>query len=113
MQEQFPEEKYSWNRHWNAWKNHAWEFFWATGDSIAEAEEAQRDIKHKRAWTGINWQGESSSLSGADGIVFPDMNQNNPVLPGYCGVEDLLIKPYYEKLSYRVGEVFLAYDVTK
>jgi len=108
LQEQFPDEKYSWNRYWNAWKNHAWEFFWATGNTIAEAEEAQRGIKHKRAWTGINWQGESSSLSGADGIVFPDMNLNNPVLPGYGGVNELLIKPYYEKLSYRVGEVFLA-----
>ena len=107
LKDQFPEDNYSWNRQWNAWKNNAWEFFWATGDSIIEAEEAQRDIKHKRAWTGINWQGESSSLSGADGIVFPDMSQNNPVKPGYGGIGDLYIAPYYKKLSYRLGEVYL------
>ena len=61
---------YSWRRAWDAWGNHAWECFWAQGSSIGDARERLNEVKRSRAWVGINWQGESSTLSGADAIAW-------------------------------------------
>ncbi|MBE9040255.1 hypothetical protein IQ235_05540 [Oscillatoriales cyanobacterium LEGE 11467] len=62
-----------WTEHWNLWRNYAWEFFWATGKDVTEAREALNEVKRWRGWTGVNWIGESSTLSGADGVAYPGM----------------------------------------
>lgn len=62
-----------WDRDWDNWTNYAWEFFWAEGNSVTEARQALNEKKRARAWTGINWIGESSTLSGADGVAYPGM----------------------------------------
>jgi CRISPR-associated protein Cmr2 len=69
-----------WHRFWDAWINHAWEFFWATGtgETGDSAKEALNECKFARAWTGVNWAGESSTLSGIDGRAWPHMGQFHP-----------------------------------
>jgi CRISPR-associated protein Cmr2 len=75
IEQQLP-NKYCWQNEWNAWANHAWEFFWQQGDSISNVRQELNNTKRARDWTGINWQGESSTLSGADAIAFPSMSLN-------------------------------------
>jgi CRISPR-associated protein Cmr2 len=56
------------------WTKYAWEFFWVQGEigqSISDVREKLNQKKRWRDWTGINWQGESSTLSGADAIAYP------------------------------------------
>ncbi|MEM9543744.1 MAG: type III-B CRISPR-associated protein Cas10/Cmr2 [Cyanobacteria bacterium P01_E01_bin.42] len=65
---------YPWYDDWQRWERHAWEFFWATGASISEARKNLNEIKRARGWTGVNWIGESSTLSGADGVAYPGMS---------------------------------------
>ena len=70
--------EFHWDRNWRLWKNHAWEFFWAKGeanDSISDVREKINQVKNQRDWTGINWQGESSTLSGADAIAYPGLGK--------------------------------------
>ena len=57
-------DRYHWDAEWVRWKQCTWEIFWGTGET---SEAAMRDLerrKLKRDWTGINWTGESSSLTG-------------------------------------------------
>ncbi len=76
IEQQLPNNKYCWQNEWNAWTNHAWEFFWEQGSSISNVRQKLNDKKRSRDWTGINWQGESSTLSGADAIASPSMSLN-------------------------------------
>ena len=108
LREQFPDRQYTWNRHWNNWKNHAWEFFWGEGDTIPAASQNLYDRNyHRRAWIGINWEGDSSALSGADAIAFPDMLKSNPMKSDYPVLMQE-IKTYYTDLSYQVGEAIIS-----
>lgn len=74
--EQHLPANYRWQREWNAWTNHTWEFFWESGDSISDVRKKLNEKKRSRDWTGINWMGESSTLSGTDAIASPSMNLN-------------------------------------
>jgi CRISPR-associated protein Cmr2 len=65
----FPHETFSWEHEWLKWKQYTWEIFWGHGKS---PDEAMRDLerrKLKRDWTGVNWTGDSSSLTGTDAIA--------------------------------------------
>jgi CRISPR-associated protein Cmr2 len=95
---------YCWRRNWADWTNHAWEFFWATGDSITAARQNLNEVKRSRNWIGVNWTGESSTLSGADARTFPGMGkQINPKTHSKSEEEDE-VKLFYEQLSKRLGE---------
>ena len=89
---------YTWHRAWNAWGNHAWECFWAQGNSISDARDRLNEVKRGRAWVGVNWQGESSTLSGADAIAWygmaEKMHPNDSVAEQYSQ-----IKAYCQQLS--------------
>lgn len=101
-----------WERDWNLWKNHAWEFFWvagAPGESISDVRDRLNDIKRSRNWTGINWVGESSTLSGADAIAYPKLGAFNPRTSSYRDQEQD-IKQFYEALSKILGESFVTPD---
>ncbi|MFN5513886.1 MAG: Cas10/Cmr2 second palm domain-containing protein [Cyanobacteriota bacterium] len=63
-----------WQEDWERWTNHAWELFYATGQTITEVRQNLNEVKRARAWIGINWIGESSTLSGADGVAYPGMS---------------------------------------
>ncbi len=99
VEEKIPNE-YQWEREWRHLGNHAWEIFWGRGDSIPSAMNDLETRKLSRNWTGINWIGESSSLTGADGIAFPRLGgaNRNPKQLTYRS-EDEEIKRFYHKLA--------------
>ncbi|MDZ8066047.1 MAG: type III-B CRISPR-associated protein Cas10/Cmr2 [Nostoc sp. DedQUE08] len=85
IEEKLPDYKYHWEREWANWGNHAWEIFWGEGDSIQAAMDDLETRKLSRGWTAVNWIGESSSLTGTDGIAFPGLGgeARNPKLITY------------------------------
>ncbi len=98
--------KYYWHRNWQSWGNYAWEFFWGSGDTIGAAREAVNEAKRPRDWTGINWTGESSTLSGADGVAWPGMGIGNPQKINRQEQKEQIAK-FYQRLSYKLGEAFI------
>lgn len=95
-----------WNREWSLWRQHTWEFFWATGPTIQDAIAALDANKDARNWTGINWTGESSTLSGADAAAYPTMSLANPKNT-HQSIEDTKIKEFYQKLSEKLQEAII------
>ncbi len=101
----------SWNREWNLWANHTWELFIVCGEE-GETLEAVRgkmaDRKQSRDWIGINWRGESSTISGTDAIAYPTMTSFNPKpQQSYehgIGEADLRIKDFFITLSEQLPE---------
>ncbi|SKB13809.1 conserved hypothetical protein [Planktothrix sp. PCC 11201] len=110
IQEQLPEFSYTWQRHWQLWEKHAWEFFAAlgkAGETITEVRERLNQVKHSRDWIGINWQGESSTLSGGDAIAYPELgNKTDPRSYDYKAVKEK-VRDFYQKLQYKLGESFI------
>jgi CRISPR-associated protein Cmr2 len=62
---------YHWEPVWKQWHHHAWEYFHAQAETITEARQQLALAKQARAWSGINWTGESSTLAGCDAIARP------------------------------------------
>lgn len=91
---------YCWDDKWNHWGNHCWEIFWAQGDSPTSAMRELENKKLSRQWVGINWIGESSSLTGADGIAFPGLGdiKRNPMIINYKA-EKKRIEDFYSGLA--------------
>ncbi|MEL7034045.1 MAG: type III-B CRISPR-associated protein Cas10/Cmr2 [Cyanobacteria bacterium J06592_8] len=91
---------YHWDRDWDLWKNHTWEVFWGVGSNIVEAMEDLENNKLCRDWTGVNWIGESSSITGTDAIAWPGLGKGtrNPkhLKPGQ---EKQPIADFYKQLS--------------
>ncbi len=100
---------YTWNREWSLWAAHAWEFFHATGPTVTSARQRLNDTKQQRNWTGINWTGESSTLSGSDGIAWPQLGAKNPNKTSAKSQKDG-IESFYTALSAAVGEAFIDPD---
>jgi CRISPR-associated protein Cmr2 len=117
----------SWRRDWQLWKKYAWEFFSASGEpgeSITQVRQRINQVKNSRDWTGINWQGESSTLSGGDAIAYPYLGPKlDPSDPDYqkkktevCKVdprnynyqeERKTVRFFYQQLSQTLGESFI------
>lgn len=112
IERQLPLFEYHWQREWNAWTNHAWEFFYEQGaenDTISDVRRKLNDKKRSRNWTGINWVGESSTLSGADAIAWPGMTDKvHPKTP-IGGERNTQIGKFYSELSklQSLGEAFV------
>jgi CRISPR-associated protein Cmr2 len=102
-----PDFYFCWDREWKQWTNNAWEFFWGTGDNIESARKELFARKLARNWRGVNWQGDSSDLSGADAIAWHNMTPATPFKTRNFGAEKDEIGKFYERLSYKVGEAFL------
>ena len=105
----FGGDAYPWRREWNLWAQHAWEFFCESGPSISAAREKLEDTKRSRAWTGINWTGESSTLSGADGIAWPLMGTKSPKSSSYRDQQES-INTFYRSLNGVFGDSFVDPD---
>lgn len=89
-----------WEVAWTKWKINAWEVFWGEGLGIEEAMLALENNKLRRDWIVPNWNGESSSLSGADGIVYPNMDGKDSVGYKYNpGKEREEIQKFYQELA--------------
>ncbi|MGB3511167.1 MAG: type III-B CRISPR-associated protein Cas10/Cmr2 [Microcoleaceae cyanobacterium] len=103
-------QEYTWKRNWDLWGNYAWEFFSARGkpgDSITKVRELINQAKNSRDWTGINWQGESSTLSGADAIAYPYLGRIADPRKYNYQQEQQDITNFYQQLSLKLGEVLL------
>ena len=82
-----PKDQYYWSQsedqigkhkgEWERWGSHTWEVFWGYGISIPDAMEDLETRKLKRDWTGINWIGESSSLTGTDAIAWHQLGKED------------------------------------
>ncbi|WP_017315174.1 Cas10/Cmr2 second palm domain-containing protein [Mastigocladopsis repens] len=100
----------SWKRSWGLWTKYAWEFFWVQGQanqSISDVREKLNEKKRWRDWTGINWQGESSTLSGADAIAYPKLGQISDPRQYDYQQEKQDVRRFYEALSEKLGESFI------
>jgi CRISPR-associated protein Cmr2 len=98
---------YTWKRDWNLWSAHTWEFFYVEGnegESISQVRQRLNESKRQRAWTAINWQGESSTLSGADAVAYPDLA--NVLTTGTRST----IERFYDALSRNLGEAIIDPD---
>lgn len=96
-----PDYKYNWQRHWNAWTNYAWEFFHIAGkpgQTITDVRQKLNQTKYQRSWVGINWVGESSTLSGGDAVAWYGMANANPKQAKQGEIDDN-IRDFYSKLS--------------
>lgn len=124
---------------WERWESHTWEIFWGYGDSEKDAiknamedletgdskknaiKNAMEDLetrKLKRDWTGINWMGESSSLTGTDAIAWHQLGKENKE-PGrsLTPEEKDELELFYRRLSwlldnpdYRIGKPCLSLE---
>ncbi|MFP4254765.1 MAG: Cas10/Cmr2 second palm domain-containing protein, partial [Halothece sp.] len=104
------QETYHWERDWRLWKQYTWEFFWAQGkpgESITEVRQRINQAKVSRDWTGINWQGESSTLSGSDAIAHPGLGEQKDPRTYNYQEERTKVRRFYEKLSKLLGESFI------
>lgn len=109
IEQQFPEETYYWQRDWGLWEKYTWEFFWAqveAENTTSPVREQISEVKRNRNWVGINWTGESSTLSGADAIAWPQLGHNNPCYSSYRQNQSD-IERFYQGLSQRLGEAFI------
>jgi CRISPR-associated protein Cmr2 len=86
---------FDWKCEWNNCCNHSWELFCASGADFNAAKAAMATRKQSRNWVGINWTGESSSLSGADAIAWNRMCSFNPT----NSIPRTEIDDFYKKLS--------------
>ena len=104
---------------WERWESHTWEIFWGYGDSVEKAMEDLETRKLKRDWTGINWMGESSSLTGTDAIAWHQLGRKleKGEEPGrsLTAKEKDEIELFYRRLSwlfdnpdYRIGKPCLS-----
>ena len=90
--------KYFWDRPWKEWANHTWEFFWASGETIDQARHNLNQQKAERAWTGINYVGESSTLSGLDSRAWPALGRHAPHTRKKAD-EEAEVRAFYKRFS--------------
>ena len=110
IEENLNQWEYAWGRNWDLWGHHAWEFFSAQGkpgDTITEVRQLINQAKSSRNWTGINWQGESSTLSGADAIAYPELGRIIDPRKYNYQQEQQNITRFYQELSLKLGEVLV------
>jgi len=111
IETQIPGEP-QWYKEWELWTNHTWEFFWTQGESIGDVRRKLNNIKRSRNWIGINWQGESSTLSGADAIAYYGMGSHRNPKERHLSTETQDIRVFYQKLS-QIKSIEKAFDETE
>jgi CRISPR-associated protein Cmr2 len=101
---------YHWERDWSLWANYAWEFFCVHGEpreTVTQVKTRLTETKRSRDWTGINWTGESSTLSGSDAIAYPELGRiADPRRYNYQD-QKTKVELFYKQLSQKLGEAFI------
>jgi CRISPR-associated protein Cmr2 len=96
-----PQTQYQWGSEWERWGQYTWELFWGQGSCPQTAMDNLEMHKLKRAWTAINWVGDSSSLTGTDAIAWPLMNSvERKAGQRLTHAEEDLQKLFYGQLSW-------------
>lgn len=108
VERHLPQLHFHWEADWRYWSNDAWEIFWGQGADISAARQAIARRKQQRDWRGINWQGESSTLSGADAIAWHGMSRAQRAQDRRLTQEDREIRDFYQALGKlpSLGEAF-------
>jgi CRISPR-associated protein Cmr2 len=111
-----PKEQYHWAQteeqvgkqkgEWERWGSYTWEVFWGSGDSPQTAMEDLETHKLKRDWIGINWVGESSSLSGTDAVAWNRLGQEHSQ-PGrsLTDAEQQELERFYLRLAWILDDL--------
>lgn len=108
-----------WKRDWDLWAKYTWEFFHVIGEpgeSITQVRQRLNEQKRSRAWTGVNWQGESSTLSGTDAVAWAELGKitqpHEQMLPWKKDPRDRTspVERFYAALSQKLGEAFVDPD---
>ncbi|WP_405127625.1 Cas10/Cmr2 second palm domain-containing protein [Romeriopsis navalis] len=99
--------RYCWKRDWNLWANYSWEFFCISGDSIYQVKQRLTQAKRQRDWVGVNWSGESSSLSGVNAIAYPELGRKGDPRQYSYQAENAKVRAFYQQLSDTLGEAFI------
>jgi CRISPR-associated protein Cmr2 len=107
---QSPENKGKQRGEWERWQNYTWEVFWGYGPTIPEAMENLETRKLKRDWVGINWVGDSSSLSGTDAVAWHGLGQESD-RPWETSANKRQIDEFYLELAQATEDKKLASDV--
>ncbi len=92
---------------WERWGTHTWEIFWGYGDSVEKAMEDLETRKLKRDWVGVNWMGESSSLTGTDAIAWHQLGKEDKQ-PGrsLSKEEQKELKRFYHRLAWVLDDPY-------
>jgi CRISPR-associated protein Cmr2 len=112
-----PKDQYYWSQsedqigkhkgEWERWGSHTWEVFWGYGISIPDAMEDLETRKLKRDWTGINWIGESSSLTGTDAIAWHQLGkESNQPGRSLNETEERELKRFYYRLAWILDDPY-------
>ena len=99
-------DRYHWDAEWIRWKQCTWEIFWGTGET---SEAAMRDLerrKLKRDWTGINWTGESSSLTGTDAIAWARLGEARDPKHPLNEAEKKELTDFYKQLAWVLDDPY-------
>lgn len=95
--------QFHWHRNWNDTKNHTWEFFYAQSKvDIRDVRQKLSEGKRERNWTGINWQGESSTLSGLDAVAWYGMADKTHPVSHPLAIQTESIHDFYQELSEQI-----------
>ncbi len=110
-----PQEHYHWSQteeqigkqkgEWERWGSYTWEVFWGTGDTSRAAMRDLETRKLKRDWIGINWVGESSSLSGTDAVAWHGLGQERNLGQEMTQVERQNLKQGVEEFYTKLARV--------
>jgi CRISPR-associated protein Cmr2 len=94
---------------WERWGSYAWEVFWGRGSDPQTAMKDLETRKLKRDWIGINWVGESSSLSGTDAIAWHRLGEKRNLGKDLTPSEKLQLKEgqelFYRRLSWVLDDL--------
>jgi CRISPR-associated protein Cmr2 len=92
---------------WERWGSHTWEIFLGYGDSVEKAMEDLETRKLKRDWVGVNWMGESSSLTGTDAIAWHQLGKEDKQ-PGrsLTSDEEKAQKRFYHRLAWVLDDPY-------
>ncbi|MBE7385867.1 MAG: hypothetical protein F6J95_031315 [Leptolyngbya sp. SIO1E4] len=102
-----------WNRTWQQWKANAWEIFWVQADTISAVMDALAEAEaNDRNWVGINWMGESSTLSGADAIAWPGLDRNIRAKERRMAEDQAHISDFFQELNLKIGAAILDDDLS-
>ena len=98
--------EWNWQKSWKKWEKRTWEFFWGMGDDLESAMVDLENRKLARNWQGVNWVGESSSLSGTDAIAWYGMDRENQDMKTLdWSEENRHIALFYRRLAFLLDGV--------
>lgn len=105
--EAIPDQQYFWEQEWIRWRQYTWEVFWGHGDQPMKAMRDLERRKLRRNWTGINWIGGSSSLTGTDAIAFPLLGKQDSH-PGRLPTSDEKdnLENFYQHLAWILDDPY-------